>query len=205
MSHRRAEAQAAAKKGVIVLITGATHTGKTLLAQRLLERYRIPYLSMDHVKMGLIRAGRTQLTPQDDEQMTGYLWPVIREIVKTAVENEQHLIVEGCYVPAGWERDFSPDYLRDIRFYCLAMTEEYIRAHFDDIKDNACAIERRVDDADLDMSALIAENERYRTDFGGRSGGLLLIDDDYETAIAGILSKIKENDNGTQRQTQLLS
>ena len=159
---------------MILLITGATHTGKTLLAQRLLERYRCPYLSMDHLKMGLIRSGLTDLTPQDDEEMTGFLWPVVREIIKTAVENGQHLIVEGCYVPAGWERDFAPEYLREIRFYCLVMTESYIRAHFNDIKNHACAIERRIDDSDLDIATLIAENERYLTDFGYRNDGLIL-------------------------------
>ena len=172
---------------MIILITGTTHTGKTLLAQRLLERYRIPYLSMDHIKMGLIRSGLTDLTPQDDEEMTGFLWPVVREIIKTAVENGQHLIVEGCYVPTGWERDFAPEYLREIRFYCLVMTEKYIRAHFDDVKNHACAIERRGDDADLDIAALIAENERYLTDFGDRTDGLILIDDDYETALREIV------------------
>ncbi len=70
---------------MIILITGATHTGKTLLSQRLLEKYHYPYLSMDHVKMGLIRSGYTALTPYDDDQMTEYLWPIVREIIKTAV------------------------------------------------------------------------------------------------------------------------
>ncbi|MDO4533893.1 MAG: adenylate kinase, partial [Coriobacteriia bacterium] len=47
---------------MIVLITGASHTGKTLLAQRLLEERGYPYLSIDHLKMGLIRSGNTDLT-----------------------------------------------------------------------------------------------------------------------------------------------
>ena len=51
---------------MIFLITGASHTGKTLLAQRLLEKYHYPYLSIDHLKMGLIRSGNTGLTPEDD-------------------------------------------------------------------------------------------------------------------------------------------
>ena len=118
---------------MILLITGATHTGKTRLAQRLLEQNTIPYLSMDHVKMGLIRSGNTPLTPYDDEEMTEYLWPIIREIIKTAIENGQNLIVEGGYVPADWAKDFSPEYLREINFYCLVMTERYIHAHFDEI------------------------------------------------------------------------
>ena len=37
---------------MIVIITGASHTGKTKAAQALLERYHFPYLSIDHLKMG---------------------------------------------------------------------------------------------------------------------------------------------------------
>lgn len=83
---------------MVVLIAGASHTGKTVLAQKLLETYRYPYLSIDHLKMGLIRSGNTALTPLSDEKaLTDYLWPIVREMVKTAIENKQNLIVEGCY------------------------------------------------------------------------------------------------------------
>lgn len=58
---------------MVILITGASHTGKTALAQRLLERYGYPYLSIDHLKMGLIRSGQTGLTPEDDDALTFYL------------------------------------------------------------------------------------------------------------------------------------
>ena len=102
-------------KQMIVLITGPSHTGKTLLAQKLLEKYKFPYLSMDHLKMGLIRGGYTRLTPEDDDALTGYLWPVVREIVKTAIENQQNLIVEGCYIPFDWAKDFEKAYLDQIR------------------------------------------------------------------------------------------
>ena len=94
---------------MIFLITGASHTGKTLLAQRLLERTHFPYLSIDHLKMGLIRSGQTTLTPSDDAQLTDYLWPIVRELIKTAIENRQNLIVEGCYIPFTWRADFSEE------------------------------------------------------------------------------------------------
>ncbi len=77
---------------MIILITGASHTGKTLLAQKLLEKYR---LSMDLLKMGLIRSGNTGLTPEEDDALEAYLWPIVREMIKTAMENGQNLIVEG--------------------------------------------------------------------------------------------------------------
>ena len=168
---------------MIILITGASHTGKTLLAQKLLEQYHYPYLSMDHVKMGLIRAGLVDARPDDtDEALTAVVWPVVRETVKTAVENGQNLIVEGCYVPAGWERDFAPEYLKEIKFRCLVMTERYIRAHFGDIKARASAIEQRGDDGDFTLDAAVRENARFLAAFGG-SDGLTLIDDKYELPI----------------------
>ncbi len=92
---------------MIILITGASHTGKTCLSQKLLEKYKYPYLSIDHLKMGLIRSKNTDLTPMsDDNCLTGYLWPIVREIIKTAIENKQNLIVEGCYIPINWASDF---------------------------------------------------------------------------------------------------
>ena len=82
---------------MIVLIMGASHTGKTVLAQKLLEKYKYPYLSIDHLKMGLIRSGHTELTPLSaDADLTEYLWPIVREIIKTAIENGQNLTVEGA-------------------------------------------------------------------------------------------------------------
>ena len=72
---------------MIIIITGASHTGKTLLAQRLLEKFSFPYLSIDHLKMGLIRSSQTNLTPYDDKELTPYLWNILKEIIKTAIEN----------------------------------------------------------------------------------------------------------------------
>lgn len=143
---------------MIILIAGATHTGKTAYAQRLLEIYKYPYLSIDHLKMGLIRSGQTPLTVYDDEQLTPYLWGIVREIIKTAIENGQNLIVEGCYIPFDWQKDFDKSYLSEIKFRCLIMTENYIRSNFTDIIGYENVIERRLESVSKD--ALIAENKR---------------------------------------------
>ena len=143
---------------MIILITGASHTGKTALAQQLLEKYKYPYFSIDHLKMGLIRSGNTELTPMDDDDLTIYLWPIVREMIKTAVENEQNLIVEGCYIPFDWAKDFEKEYLDNIRYYCLIMSENYIRNHFDDIKKYANIIENRLDDNGCTLESVLADN-----------------------------------------------
>ena len=154
---------------MIALITGASHTGKTLLAQRFVEKYSFPSLSIDHLKMGLIRSGNTTLTPDDDEELTGYLWPIVREMIKTAIENNQNLIIEGCYIPFGWRKDFTDDYLKEIRFICLAFSDRYIDSHFGDIKKHSSDIEKRLDDSYCTIDQQKRDNHFYIEGF--RSAG----------------------------------
>lgn len=146
---------------MVILITGASHTGKTLLAQKLLETCHYPYLSIDHLKMGLIRSGNTALTPEDDGELTAYLWPIVREMVKTAVENRQNLVVEGGYIPFDWGEEFDGRYRKHIRYYCLVMSRGYIEDHFSDIQKYANVIERRLDDSGCTMRSALAENAYY--------------------------------------------
>lgn len=173
---------------MVILITGATHTGKTSLAQRLLEQYHYPYVSEDHIKMGLIRSGCTALTPADDEKMTAYLWPVIREMVKTAIENDQNLIMEGCYIPFDWQKDFTDAYLRRIRYICLCFTDGYIDAHFDDIRQHACCIEQRLDDSYCTPELLRRENRRYLQGCADHGLTPLLIENSYEELLHRVVN-----------------
>ena len=168
---------------MIVLITGASHTGKTALAQRLLEKYKYPYLSIDHLKMGLIRSGNTDLTPEsDDRLLTDYLWPIVREMIKTAIENEQNLIVEGCYIPFDWAKDFDGVYLEEIRFYCLVMSEKYIDSHFGNIKGYASVIEKRTED-DYTVETARRENAIMMEQCRRYGVECVLIDEEYRVDI----------------------
>ena len=169
---------------MVILIKGASHSGKTALAQKLLEKYHYPYLSIDHLKMGLIRSGNTSLTPMsDDGELTAYLWPIVREMIKTAIENEQNLIVEGCYIPFGWEQDFGEEYRKNIVCHCLVMSADYIKNHFDDIKRYASVIEKRLDDSDCTVESVLRDNaeilelaKKYGADY-------ILIDGEYKPDV----------------------
>ena len=172
---------------MIILITGASHVGKTVLAQRMLEKYKYPYLSIDHVKMGLIRSGNTDLTPEDDDELTGYLWPIVREMIKTAIENDQNLIIEGCYIPFDWRKDFDERYLRSIRFICLAMTDDYIDMHYADIKEHASDVENRSDDSYCTVDQLKKDNRQVIEGYQKSGEEIMLIDDNYEKTIGDIL------------------
>ncbi len=166
---------------MIILIAGASHTGKTAFAQSLLERYHYPYLSIDHLKMGLIRSGHTTLTPLSDERdLTAYLWPIVREMIKTAIENRQNLIVEGCYIPFDWEKDFEESYRENIRYYCLVMSERYIREHFDDIRQYACVVEERLDDEYCTLENTLSDNAQVLHLAQQYNVKYVLIDDTYD-------------------------
>lgn len=115
---------------MIILIGGESHTGKTFLAQRLLERYSFPYFSLDHLKMGLIRGladcGFTAESP--DALISEKMWRIVEGIVVTCVENGQNLIIEGCYLP--------PERVRlllsgEVVAVYLGFSEAYLSKNFD--------------------------------------------------------------------------
>jgi len=172
---------------MIILVTGASHTGKTLLAQRLLEKYKYPYISIDHLKMGLIRSGNTKLTPKDDDLLTKYLWNIVIEIIKTAIENKQNLIVEGCYIPFNWKNDFDERYLPFIKFICLAMTDEYIENNFEKIIAHESDIESRLVEADFNIDELKECNRLFIEKFGSAGENIVLINDDYDSALTNFI------------------
>ena len=169
---------------MIILITGASHVGKTAISQKLLEKYKYPYLSIDHLKMGLIRSGNTHLTPMsDDGELTEYLWPIVREMIKTAIENNQNLIVEGCYIPFDWQKDFDEEYLDNIRYYCLVMSEGYIKRHFDDIRKYANIIENRQDDEWCTEESVLEDNKKVLALAEKHGVNYILIDKKYTVDI----------------------
>lgn len=168
---------------MIVLIAGATHTGKTAFAQRLLEKYKIPYLSIDHLKMGLIRSNQTSLKVCDDEKLIPYLWSIVKEIIKTAIENGQNLIVEGCYIPFDWKKDFTDEYLAQIKYYCLIMSKDHIRKHFSDILEYENVVEKRLIHGDLTREKLIKENENNLRLCNEYDLKYILIDTEYKINI----------------------
>ena len=164
---------------MVILITGATHTGKTNFAQKLLEKYHYPYLSIDHLKMGLIRSNQTSLTVYDDEKLTDYLWNIVKEIIKTAIENKQNLIIEGCYIPFDFQDYFNEEYLKEIKYICLIMSKNYIENNIKQIRNNANVIENRLDD-DISIKELIKDNQNNLTKCKENNLRYHLIEEEYK-------------------------
>lgn len=104
-------------------------------------------------------------------------------MIKTAIENKQNLIVEGCYIPFGWSKDFESEYLENITYYCLVMSEKYIKNHFGDIKKYASVVENRMDDAGCTMETVLRDNAEILKQCRNYKLNYLLIDDEYQVDI----------------------
>lgn len=134
--------------------------------------------------MGLIRSGYTNLTVEDDEALTALMWPIVREMIKTAIENEQHMVIEGCYLPFDWRKDFGEEYLPHIRFVCLVMTEEYLRKHFSDLHHYASVVENREEEPALDLTELIRDHAANLAKCREHGCEVILIDGEYQVELA---------------------
>lgn len=167
---------------MIFLISGSSHTGKTLLAQKLLEKYKYPYLSIDHLKMGLIRSGQTTLTVEDDDKLIDYLWPIVCEIIKTAIENKQNLIVEGCYIPYDFKKYFSDKYLAYIKSTWIVFSENYIENNYDEIIKHGKVIEKRLE-YEYPKELMIEDNKKVFEECKKHNCKYILIDKAYEFDI----------------------
>lgn len=172
---------------MIILIAGDTHARKTILAQKLLEKYKYPYLSIDHLKMGVIRSGQCKLpADSNDTELTNYLWPIVREMIKTCIENSQNMIIEGCYIPFGWEKDFTDEYVEQIKYVCLIFSQEYIKHSFQNILEYENVIEKRLS-TDVTFEDVSKTNRYNLEQCISRKYNYILIDKNYQINIDDII------------------
>jgi len=150
---------------MIILIGGVGNAGKTCLAQKLLEKYKYPYLSIDHLKMGLYRADKNcGFTPLDSvELIGGKLWPIIKGIIMTAAENGQNLIIEGGYLLPRRISGLDADYLERVVSFYLGFSEAYIEKNYESaILENMRAMEPKDRDDAETKDEFLAENRAQR-------------------------------------------
>ncbi|MDR2166435.1 MAG: 2-phosphoglycerate kinase [Clostridiales bacterium] len=150
---------------MVILIGGASHTGKTLMAQRLLEKYKYPYLSIDHLKMGLYRANiGCGFTPLDSAEFIGEkLWPVLKGIIMTNIENNQNIIIEGCYILPQKVLELEDGYLNRVIPLFLGFSQDYVEKFFQTkILRHRNIIESRAHDDDMAINEYVKDNKKQK-------------------------------------------
>jgi hypothetical protein len=91
--------------------------------------------------------------------------------------------VEGCYIPFDWQKEFCVKELEYIKYYCLVMSERYIKNHFKEIKAHANVIEARLDDGWCTMESVLEDNAEVLANAKKYHLNYILIDGEYEFDI----------------------
>ncbi len=179
---------------MIVFLGGESCTGKTRLAQTLLEHYSIPYLSLDHLKMGWIRAGQASFQADSpDETIAAALWPIVKGIAQTAIENRQHLTMEGCYLLPSLMDEFRQQFPSQTLCFAIGFSAGYIQNHLDSgILANRCVIEYRKFPEERSAEEMIRQHRHWKTQCGRYHIPYFEIEADYPQAIARIVEWVGE-------------
>ena len=180
---------------MVILIGGVSCTGKTVMAQKLLEKYKIPYLSIDHIKMGLIRGSKYcdfSATDGDDE-LTNKLWPIVKGIIKTNIENRQHIIIEGCYLHPEDIRNFEPEYLEQIIALYIGFSKDYLEKYFDSgIVEHRSEIEQKDYDDYMNRDDFIKLHSQFKDLCKSNNAKFFEINDDYVGEMIHVYNWIDE-------------
>lgn len=92
-------------------------------------------------------------------------------------------LIRNKQIPFCWAKDFEEEYLEHIKYYCLVMSRDYIRNHFEDIKKYASVIENRLDDEWCSLESVLADNDKMLELLQNHNSSYVLIDDKYEIDI----------------------
>ena len=173
---------------MIILIGGVGYAGKTFMAQKLLEKYKMPYLSIDHLKMGIYRADENcGFTPLDSLEHIGEkLWGILKGIIMTNIENKQNLIIEGIYFLPEKIKELQNDeeYAPYIISFYMGFSGNYIKNNFySKILANRSAIEDRGYDNSDTVNDYIRENAQIKKMCEDGGAKYFEIDGEYEEEI----------------------
>lgn len=156
------------------------------MAQKLLEKYKMPYLSIDHLKMGLIRANiNCRFTQYDSDRLIAEkIWPILKGIIMTNIENKQNIIIEGCYLFPDLIRELGKEYLEQIIFITIIFSPDYIKNNFElKIIRYRSVIENRLYQENRPISYFIKEHQELKKECIENNLTYFEINKDYEEEI----------------------
>lgn len=171
---------------MVILIGGIGCTGKTFLANNLMRKTNIPYFPLDHLMMGIYQGmPNCGFTPMDDQFVLGEkMWPVIKGLIMTNIENEHRIILEGVQLLPHLLSDFPVEYLDHIHPIFLLHSEQYIRENFDHkIIKYRSAIESRSDIEDITQDSMIGQTRRLKVQCINNKVDFFEIKDDFDASM----------------------
>ena len=106
---------------MIYILTGIAKSGKSLVANRLIQKYSLPTFSTDYIMMMLVRGNKTLGIDPDgeDEIVANQLRPYINGLIQTMVENKVDYFIEGVHFNPDFARELLDKYPNDVKVLYL--------------------------------------------------------------------------------------
>jgi putative acetyltransferase len=178
----------------VFLIGGVGGTGKTLLASKLMRVLHIPYVSIDHLMMGMVRSDPDcHFSPLDSGETIGrHMWPFLKAVIQTNIENNHSIILEGFQLQPEWVTDFTEEYQKHIIPVFIGFSEQYLRSNLvSNIRKHRHVVERRENEA-LNIESLITQHLRLKSECVKHQVTHFEIDESYESSMERVLDSLAE-------------
>lgn len=149
---------------MLYLIGGASRSGKTTTAKRIVNEAGIPYFSLDYLMMGLANGvPELGVHPTEGDFITGQrMWKIVDPMLTAMVENGIDYTVEGVQLLPAFVAEFQQKFAGDVRCCFIGQSELDVTA-IEEMKLHSSATEN---DGFKDLSHIeaLAEMKRIRAD-----------------------------------------
>jgi ABC-type sugar transport system ATPase subunit len=120
------------------------------------------------------------------------LWPIIKGIIMTNIENNQSIIIEGCYLLPHYINDFKKTYSEKIISVFLGFSANYIKENFtSNIVKHRNAIETRNYPEERTITECINEHDEFKTKCAEHGVEYFEIDKEYEQEMIKVYNFIE--------------
>ena len=110
---------------MLYFLGGTPRSGKSTTARQFMSETGIPWFELDYLKMGIARGiPEFDLDPnRDDLVIAQQLWPVVKGVAMTYVENHENCLLEGAYLLPNNVIELKQMYGEEIRACFIGFTE----------------------------------------------------------------------------------
>ncbi|MGO0713955.1 adenylate kinase [Bacillus subtilis] len=121
---------------MLYIIGGASRSGKTTVAKRILEETKISYFSLDYLMMGIAEgAPELAVNPTEEDIKTAKrMWKIIDPLMRAMIENKIDYVIEGVQLVPSYLSKFEQDYLGKVKLCFIGKAEIDVQNSIDEIK-----------------------------------------------------------------------
>lgn len=124
---------------MLYLVSGASRSGKTIIAERILEERGIPYLSLDWLVMGFTN-GLPQLGVHDrlmPDEIAAGIWDYVKAMFESMIWSGIDYVIEGEAILPGRIRELIDSHPDKVRIVFLGYASVDVEQKLQEIKEHS--------------------------------------------------------------------